>query len=73
MNDHRPEARGDAGPYHTRYVVPIGDGGHAGAAELEHDPGLITFRHSGDRTCDLFRAAQSRAAPFKEHADRRLG
>ena len=62
MNDHRLQARGDAGPDYTRDVVPIGNGGHAGAAELEHDPGLTNLRHSGDRTCDLFRVAQPRAA-----------
>jgi hypothetical protein len=43
MNDHRPQRGGDAGPDHARDVVPIGGGGHAGAPELEHNPGLTIF------------------------------
>jgi len=37
MNDHRSKARGDTGPNHGRDIVPIGNGGHAGAAEFEHN------------------------------------
>jgi hypothetical protein len=60
MNNHRPQGSGDAGPDHSRDVVPIGGGGHAGAAELEHNPGLTIFQHYGDRTCDFNSAPPDR-------------
>jgi len=63
MNDHRPKVCADAGAHHSRDVVPIGNGGHARAAEFEHNPGLITFEHSGDRTCDFNSPAPNRALP----------
>jgi hypothetical protein len=58
VNDHRPQRRGDAGPHYTCDIVPIAGGGHAGAAELEHNPVLIIFQHSG--TCDLNSASPNR-------------
>ena len=49
MNDHRPQGGGDTGSDDTRDIVPIGCRGHARAPELEHDPSLTIFRHSGER------------------------
>jgi hypothetical protein len=72
MNDDRSEGGGDAGPDYAGDVVPIGYGRHAGAAEFEHDPGSIIFRHSERRTLDFDSVAPNRAAPAKaELADRR--
>jgi len=60
VNDYRSEGGSDPGPDYVRDIVPIGDGGHAGSPEFEHDPGSIIFRHSKCRTCDFDSAAPNR-------------
>ena len=49
MNDDRPEVRSDSVADNARDVVPIAGGGHAGAAELQHDPGLTIVGHGSDQ------------------------
>jgi hypothetical protein len=53
MHDHGRQTRGDPIPDYARNIVPIGGGGHAGAAEFENNPGLTIFLHNSDRTCDF--------------------
>jgi len=61
MNDHRPERAAMRARTTPAMLCQFAAEDTAGAAELEAQPRLDFFQHSGDRTCDFNSASPSRA------------